>query len=196
MSGRPWGHVGSGLSGSDTEAGRRADRFHGSVEVGTEDAALHARVTALSPVFPRGTSSAAGLSDAGRDAAARAARRWLKHHVHFNSAVTSGSARVFRDGVAESDLEWRAADRLGSLLDTASETCDRTPGGHYTGWRVDHVQIHLRSCGVRRSFFSTLQHVANAQMNVTLRCLRRGRFARGEARRRQRMRCSSSASGL
>ena len=90
----------------------------------------------------------------------------------------------------------KAANRIGSLVDFASETCDRTPGGHYTGWRVDHVQIHLRSCGVRRSFFSTVQHVVNSQMNVTLRCLRRGRFARGEARRRHMARVASSASGL
>eukprot|EP00439_Symbiodinium_sp_Y106_P005942 s6025_g1.t1 len=97
MSEQPWGDVdpgaaGSGLSpevaeysGSDTEAGRRENRFHGSVEVeaeGLEDAALHSRVEALTPVFPGGTSSSVGLSAAGSEAAAQATMNWLKTHVH------------------------------------------------------------------------------------------------------------------
>ena len=47
--------------------------------------------------------------------------------AHFDSAVTTGSARVFRDGVEESDLECEGFRQDCSLVDAASKTCDMTP---------------------------------------------------------------------
>ena len=125
---------------SDDDSGRRGDRHHGGVSSLAEaDATWRLAASAAAHALASSSSSSeeVRVDERPEDAeAARVATEWLLSQVNFDSAWLQGSMRVFRDGVEEMDMSWRASDRVGSLVDSGTETCGLTAGGNLTGWRV------------------------------------------------------------
>ncbi|CAE7254134.1 unnamed protein product [Symbiodinium sp. CCMP2592] len=86
----------------------------------------------------------------------------------------SGNLLVYRDGCLEGDVGWTASSTVGEVIESAGATCSSGGADRFEGWVVGRMELHLSSCGVRRSFEATLEDTARDHMDVAFRLVLRG----------------------
>ena len=181
--------AGSGTSCSDTDAGRRADRFHGSFAMGSEDADDGSPMVDVALEEPSSETAAAELAGMlmrlpEPATPANPPPEHLRSGRVWDTELR-GQAAIFRDDVQEAFASFSGEMTLSQFLNEAASVCQNSDGS-YNAYAVAGVSVFLRKTGVKRHFGTSLERVIQDGLERTYLRVSRGRFAKQVAKQRRR----------